>query len=205
MNAYRNFNYLTFISTEKEVAERNELRRVRLHSAKMKEIVRQTASLEKRLRTLEEQVKSLLESTIEKDCNKTMVERAQEILETTLKQLNTLIQNMVKVELGEMELFTKEIDQINNREETPEEREKFIEKSSDCNYNVVLKGTASCEKELAADRTPNSLESDNSPVSVDRQENMRFLDRASPPLKLTQPKSEGKFSVRIRPKTIFIS
>lgn len=166
----------------------------------MRQIVSdKTTSLEERLRTLEEQVKSLLESTRETDCNKTMETRVQEILETTFKELQESIENIMKeVELEEMELFRKERDKMDDHEKTQEERKKLIEKSSNCNNNVVLKGTTSCKKVLAAERTPNALEFDDSTVSLVKQENMRVLDRATTHLELTRLKSEGMFSVRIR-------
>lgn len=175
-----------------------------MYSARIRKIVSDTTTgLEERLRTLEEQVKSLLESTRKKDCSKTMETRVQEILETPFKQVKESIANIMKeVELEEMELFRKESNQMDDCEKTPEERKKLIEKSPDCNNNVVLKEITSCENELAAERTPDAFESDNSPVSLDSQEYMRVPDTATQPLKLTRSKSEGKFSVRIRLGTI---
>ena len=163
----------------------------------------ETARLEERLKTLEEQVKSLFESTREKDCNKSMETRVQEIIETTFKQLKESIENIMKdCELEEMDFLRKESDQMDEREKTPEERKKLIKKSSDCYNNVVFKESTGCENDLAADRTPNALKSDHSSVSLDRQENTRVLDRATPPSKLTRSKSEGTFSVRMRLGTI---
>lgn len=161
----------------------------------MRQIVSdKTTSLEERLKTLEEQVKSLLESTREKDCNTTMETRVQEILETTFKQLKESVENIMKdFELEELKLLRKERDQMDDRPE----RKKIIEKSPDCNNNVVLKEITRCENKLVADRTPSVLESNNSPVSLDREENTTVLDRPTPLLKLTRSKSEGKFSVRI--------
>ena len=165
----------------------------------MRQIVSdETARLEEGLEILQEQGKSLF------DCNKTMETRIQEILESTVKELKESIDNIMKnCELVEMKLqLRKERDQMDEREKTPEECKKLVEKSSDCNNSVVLKESTGCENELAADRTQKALESDHSSVSLDRQENTRVLDRATPPLKKTRSKSEGKFSVRMRLGTI---
>ena len=164
----------------------------------MRQIVSdETAHLKERLKTLEEQVKSLFEFKREKDCNKTVETRVQEIIETTFKQLKESIENITKdCELEDMELLRKERDQMDEREKTPEECKKLIEKSSDWDDNVVLKESSGCENELAAERMPKALESNDLPVSLDRQENMRF-DRATPPFTPMQSKSEGKFSVRM--------
>ena len=159
----------------------------------MRQIVSdETARLEEGLEILQEQGKSLF------DCNKTMETRIQEILESTVKELKESIDNIMKnCELVEMKLqLRKERDQMDEREKTPEECKKLIEKSSDWDDNVVLKESSCCENELAAERMPKALESNDLPVSLDRQENMRF-DRATPPFTPMQSKSEGKFSVRM--------
>ena len=165
----------------------------------MRQIVNdKTTSLEKRLKTLEEQFKSLLQSRSEKDCKKSIETRVQEIIETTFKQLKESIENIMKdFELEEVELLRKGRDQMGEREKIPEECKKLIEKSSDCNNNVVLKESTGCENELAAERTPKALESDGFPVRMNRQENMGFLDRATLPFTPMQSKSEGKSSVRM--------
>ena len=151
-----------------------------------------TFGLERRLETLEENVESLLESIKKKVGNTAMEKRVQEILESTVQQLKDMKESfensMKEVEVEETEL-RKECDQMDDRERIPEERKQSLEKSSDCNNNTALNKTASCEK------TPNALEPDDSPVSPGTQENVRFIDRATSPVKLMQSKFEGKFAM----------
>ena len=151
----------------------------RIHSARMQRI-------EQRLESLEEKIKGLPESLTGKDGSKGMETTVKEILETT-EELKESIQNSVKEEMKS--------DQINDREKMQEERKQSLEKSLDCNNNTALTKTASCENELAADRIPNALEPDDSPISVDRQGDVRFIDRATSPVKLMHSKFEGKFPV----------
>ena len=158
-----------------------------------------TAGLEQRLENLKEKAESQPESIRKKVGNRAMKTRVQDILETTVKQLKDVeeaIENsMEDVEVVENELG-KERDQIDDLEKMQEERKKSFEKSPDCNNNTVLNKTASSENELAADRTPNALESDDFSVILDKEENMGFLDKATPLFTPRQSKSEGKFSVR---------
>ena len=183
-----------------------ELNRTRAHSARMKQKVRDTTTcLEQQLVTLQENFKSLPELLKEKDGNKAMKSRVKNTVETIFKQMKESIENVMKdVELEEMELLRKERDQMDDREKTSEERKKSINKSTDCNNNVVVNETAYCENELTADRIPNALEPQNSVVrSLDKQGKVGFIDRAtSPLLKPTRSKCEGKFPVRIRLGTI---
>ena len=83
----------------------------------------------------------------------------------------------------------------NNREKMPEERKKLLKKSLDFNNNNELKETASCENELAAGRTPNVLQPDDSPITQATQEDVRIIDRATSPLKLMQSEFKDKFTL----------
>ena len=94
---------------------------------------------------------------------------------------------MEDVEVVEKELG-KQRDQMDDPEKVEEGPKLLFEKSSDCNDNTVLNETAKGENELAADRAPNALKSDDFPVSLDGQENTEYFDRA---------KSEGKFPIRL--------
>lgn len=145
---------------------------------------------------LNEKVESPPES-IRKKISKTATRRrAQEIPETAVKQLNDRkesIENSVEdVEVVEKELG-KERSQTDDPEKMEEGPKLLFDKSSYCSDNTVLNETARGENELAADRAPNALNSDDFPVSVDGRENTRCLDRA---------KSEGKFPIRVRLRTI---
>ena len=153
-----------------------------------------TADLEKKLEELEEKPESIRK----KVGNTAMETRVQKMLETIVKLLKDVkesIENSMKdVEAEEMELG-KERDEMDDRKKMPEERKKSFEKSTDGNNNTVLNDTGCCEKELVADRTPNALEPDDSPLG--RQKNARFLDRAASPVKQMRSKLEGKFSMRV--------
>lgn len=70
-------------------------------------------------------------------------------------------------------------------------------------YNTLLKKTASCENELSSDRTRNALEPEDFLVSLGRQENRRFFDTETLPLKRMQSKFEGKFPVPKLLGTVF--
>ena len=155
--------------------------RARIYSASMRRI-------EQGLEMLNEKIKDLPESLREKNCSKAIETKVQEILDKT-EELNGSFENSMR----EMELLRKERDQINDREKMPEVLKKSFERSLECNANTALKETASCENELAADRTPNTLELDDSPISLDRQEDVRFFDRATSPVKPMQSNFEGKF------------
>lgn len=117
-----------------------------------------------------------------------------EIIETIIGHLKDIENSVKGVEVEEMEL-KRQRDQINDREKMPEEHKKFYRKSSDCNNNTSLNKTASCKNELAADGTPNAIEPDDSPASLSRQADKRFVDRATSPV--NQSKFEGKLPVRI--------
>ena len=165
-----------------------------MSSARVRQIVNNvTAGLEQRLQRVERQPES-----IRKKGNDTATKtRAHEIKETPVKQLKDVkesIENGVEdVEVVEKELG-RERDQMQDLEKMQEEPKNSLEKSSGCNNSTVLNETACYENEVAVDRALNALESDDVPVSsLDRQENMGFLDRATPLLEPTQPKSEGKF------------
>lgn len=172
----------------------------------MRQIVSEmTAGLQQGPDNLNEKVESPPESwkKIGKTATKT---RAQEIPETTVKQLKnrkeSIENSMEDVEVAEKELG-KERDQMDDAEKMEEGPKLMFEKSSDCNDNTVLNETASGKNELAADRTPNALKSDDFPVSLGRHsENMGYLDRATPPFSRLRPKSEGKISIRICLRTI---
>ena len=144
-----------------------------------------------------EKVQSQSESIRKKGSDTATKTRAHEIKETPVKQLKDVKESIESgvedVEVVEKEL-ERERDQMQDLEEMQEEPKNSLEKSSDCNNITVLNETACYENELAADRALNVLESDDVPVcSLDRQENMGFLDRATPLLEPPQPKSEGKF------------
>ena len=131
--------------------------------------------------------------------------RVQKIPEPPVKQLKDMGESsensMKNVEVEEE--LGKERDHMDDRKKMPEGRKNSFEKSSDCNNNTaVWTETTSCENELAADRKLIALELDHSLVSLDRQKKARLIDRATSPIKLTQSKSEGKFSVLILMKTI---
>ena len=83
----------------------------------------------------------------------------------------------------------------NGDEKMPEERKKLFKKSLDFNNNTELKDTASCENELAAGSTPNVLQPDDSLISQATQEDVRFIDRATSPLKLLQSEFKGTFTL----------
>jgi len=161
-----------FVTPAGKEAVETDKDRARIHSARMRQIVRDmTAGTEQRLETLEENVKSLSELLKEKDGNKVMETRAIQDIETLVKQLKASFENSVKdVEVEEMEHFGKERDQMDYCEKIPGKRKMLIVKSSDCNNDTVLNETASCENELAADRKPNAVEPDDFPVSLGRQE-----------------------------------
>lgn len=165
-----------------------------------------TAGLERRLENLHEKIESQSESTRKQGAKRAMKTRAQEIPETTVKQLKDRKKsnenNVEDVEVAEKELG-KERDPMDDLEKMQEEPKLLFEKSSDCNNSTVSNETASCEKKLAAeDRAPNGLKSDDFPVSLNRQENMGLNGRATPPFSPMQSKSEGKFPMRIRLGTI---
>ena len=166
--------------------------RARIHSAKMRRI-------EERMKTLEEIIKALPESLRQNDGSKAMEKRVQEILDST-EELKESVENNMKEEI---ELLRKERDQINDREKMTEEGKTCCEVSLDCNNNTAMKETASCENELAADRAPNALDLGDSPVSLDAQEGVRFIDRATSPVNIMQLEFEGKFPVRVLLRTIF--
>ena len=154
--------------------------RARIHSARMRRI-------EQRLEKLEEKLKDLPELLRKKNGSKAIETTVQEILDTR-EELKGSIENSMK----EMELLRKDCDQINDREKIAEEHKISFEISLDGNNK-----TASCENELASDRTPNTLEPDDSPISLDRQEDERFIDRATSPVKPLQSNFEGKFPVQV--------
>ena len=149
----------------------------------MRQIVSEmTAGLGQGLENSSQKVESQPES-IRKKTGKTATKtRAQEIPDTTDKQLKdrkeSIENSMEDVEMAERELG-KERHQMDDLEKVQEEPKLSFEKSSDCNINTVSNETARGESELAADRAP--------------EENMGYLDRA---------KSEGKFPIRISLGTI---
>ena len=158
----------------------------RILSARLRPLVQ-------RLETLEENIESLPKSLSEKDGSKAMETKAQEILDTT-KELKE-----------ETKLMEKECDQMCDRGKVSEECQNSFEISPECNNNTVLNETASCENELAPDGTRNTLEPDDSPATLGRQEDRSFADRATSPVKLMQSKFEGTFSVRILLGTVFLA
>ena len=150
--------------------------RARIHSSRIRQ-------LEQRLKTLEKTIECMPESPREKDGSKTMETEAQEIQDITEK---------LKL-LG------------NSREKMPEERKKLFQKSLDFNNNAALKETASSENEVAAGRTPTLLEPNDSPISQDGQEDVRFIDRATSPVKLLKSEFKGKFPLWVLLGTVFDS
>ena len=143
--------------------------RPRTHSSRMRQI-------EQRLESLEKNIKGLPESLREKDSSKAMETTAQEILDTTKKLKE------------EMEFLR------NTPEKMAEEHKKSFKKPLDFYNNTVLKS----ENELAAGRTPNALEPNDSPTSQDRHEDVRFTDRATSPVNLMHfAEIECKFPVRV--------
>lgn len=145
-----------------------------------------TAGLEQRLEMLKEKNESQAES-----------------IETIIGFLNDIGNNVKGFEVELMEL-KRQRDQMNDREKMPEEHKKSYRKSSDCNNNTSLNETASCENELAADGTPNAIEPDDSPASLGRQADKRFVDRVISPVNLMQSKFEGKLSVRVLLGAIYL-
>ena len=190
------------LRTGKELKE-TELNGARFHSARLRQV--DSSMTKQKLETLEEIVKSLQELLKKQDDSKAMEMRVQEI-ETSLQQLKASFENSVKdLEVEEMELLGKDHDQMGDCEKMPEEYKKLIEKSSDCNNFTVLDETACCEEGICltspqkevvklADRIPNAFRYD---VSPDIQGNVSFLDKATSPVKLTQSKPEGKFTVLV--------
>lgn len=149
-----------------------------------------TAGLEQRLEMLEEKNQSQAESITAR------ATKRQEILATIIGYLKDIGNNVKGVEVELMEL-QRQLDQMNDREKMPEEHKKSYQKSSDCNNNTSLNKTASCQNELAADGTPNAIEPDDSPASLGRQADKRFVDGVISPVNLMQSKFEGKLPVRI--------
>lgn len=203
-----------------------ELNRARTHSAKMRQVVSvMTTGLEEEqhknretLKKLGEEIKDLHELLMAKveDGKKALETRVQEI-ETTIKQLKESIENSVKeVVVEKTELLGKVCDQMDEDlrflkegfEKMSEEHKELDEKSSDFNDNAVSNETVCCEEGIplisqqeeivvVEDRIPNALERDDALLSLDRQENVSFLDRATSPVKLMQSKFEGKFAVGV--------
>ena len=183
-------NSRVFSSAGKEVVEAESNR---ISSARVRQIVsNMTAGLEQRLEKVESQPYS-----IRKEVGDTGTKtRAHEILETPVEQLKDVKQSiengMEDVEVVEKGLG-RERDQMVDLEKMQEESKISFEKSSECNNSTALNETASYENELAVDKAPNALESDDFRVSLDRQEYI-----ATPLLKPTRSKSEGTFSLCIR-------
>ena len=142
--------------------------RPRTHSSRMRQI-------KQRLDLLEKKIKGLPESLREKDSSKAMETTAQEILDTTKKLKE------------EMEFLR------NTPEKMAEEHKKSFKKPLDFYNNTVLKS----ENELAAGRTPNALEPNDSPISQDRHEDVRFTDRGTSPVNVMHSEIEGKFPARV--------
>lgn len=92
------------------------------------------------------------------------------------------MKNSVKDDEEDEIKLGKQRDQIGDRELMPEDRRKSFKTSSESNYNSVLLETSSSENELAADITPDAPEHDDFHVGLDREENARFLDRATSPI-----------------------
>ena len=140
--------------------------RARIDSSRLRQ-------LQHRVLTLEEKIEGPPKSPREKDSSKAMEAEAQEIQDT--KEKLKLVGN----ERGKM----------------PEERKKLSQKSLNFNSNTALKETASCENEVAAGRTATVPEKDDSPISQGRQEDVKFVDRATSPVKPMQSEFKGKFPV----------
>ena len=148
--------------------------RARMHSSRIRQ-------MEKRPEKVEEKIPP--ESLREKDGSKVMETTAQEI--PTTKKLKK-----------EAEFFG------NARGTMPEEGKNSFKKSLDLNNNTVLKKNATCENELAENGTPNAFETDDFPISQDRQKDERFIDRATSPLKPMQSKFKGKFPLQVIMRTV---
>ena len=120
-----------------------ELNHTRAHSARMRQKVRDTTTgLEQQIGILQEKVKSLPE--LLKDANKAMRSRVKNTVETIFKQMKESIENVMKDdEAEEMEPLRKERDQMDDHENTPEERKKSINKSTDSATSPLLKPTQS--------------------------------------------------------------